>query len=239
MQALILAAGAGSRLRPLTNLLPKPLVKVGGVPMAVRQMLALQRAGVEDFVVNLGWGADRIRGMLGDGSAWGVRIRYSFEAHTAEAELETRGGIVKALPLLTDRGDDAFIVAAGDIVTDYDYRGLVEAAERLRADGTLAHLVLVPNPPYHRQGDLALTADGMLAEAGEMLTFSSLGAYHRAMFENELPVRAPLFPWMRQFIRAEHVSGERFDGLWVNVGTLEELARAEALVRSVDKEQRA
>lgn len=239
MQALILAAGAGSRLRPLTSLLPKPLVKVGGVPMAVRQICALKRAGIADFVVNLGWGADRIRGALGDGRELGVRIRYSFEANTAEEALETRGGIAKALPLLTDQGDEAFLVVAGDIVTAYDYRRLVEAAGRLRADETLAHLVLVPNPAYHEQGDLGLTREGLLTESGPKHTFSSLGAYHRAMFEGVPAARAPLFPWMRQFIQAGRVSGELFAGPWANVGTLEELSRAQALAELIDGERRS
>ena len=215
MRALILCAGAGTRLRPLTQIMPKPLVEVAGIPMAVRQMRALARAGIEGFVINAASGADRLLGVLGDAERWGMSCRFSVEGCEADDALETKGGIAKALDYLTEK-DDAFIVAAGDIVTDF-------------AEGVLAHLVLVPNPDFHPNGDLALTDEGKLSMAGEKFTFASFGVYHKALFENVPVERAPLFPWLFDFVRAGRLTGELYKGRWANVGSVEELARAEAL----------
>ncbi len=228
MRALILCAGAGTRLRPLTQIMPKPLVEVAGIPMAVRQMRALARAGIEGLVVNAASGADRLLGVLGDAERWGMSFRFSVEGCEADDALETKGGIAKALDYLTEK-DDAFIVAAGDIVTDFDYSRLVAAGACLSAEGVLAHLVLVPNPDFHPNGDLALTDEGKLSMAGEKFTFASFGVYHKALFENVPVERAPLFPWLFDFVRAGRLTGELYKGRWANVGSVEELARAEAL----------
>ena len=160
MRALILAAGEGRRMQPVTLTTPKPLVEVAGTPMAVRQILALRKAGVEEIVLNVAHLGDRIVETLGDGSAWGVRLRYSVEGRTAGEALETLGGIAKALPMLDD-GDGAFIVVAGDIVTDFDYSRLVRAGRALAGSDAVAHLVLAPNPSYHADGDMTLDELGL------------------------------------------------------------------------------
>ena len=223
MRAMLLCAGEGRRLRPLTQLYPKPLTTIGGVPLAVRQILALKRAGITEIVVNAAYGARILQAEL----AWSV------EGHTAAEALETRGGIVRALPLLMAGSEDgAFIVAAGDIATDYDYAVLAEQAQSLSASGDWAHLVMVANPTFHPQGDFRLV-NGRIARrdavGGEILTYASLAAFHPQLFAGLHADRAPLFPWMFEALDAGRVSGEKLVGRWANVGTLEELARAEDL----------
>lgn len=230
MKALIFCAGAGMRMRPITLETPKPLVEAAGIPMAVRQILALKAAGIVEFVVNAAHLSSVLVSRLGDGSDLGVSIKYSIEGASSSDALETRGGIVKALPMLTD-GEEPFIAAAGDVVTDYPYAELVRRAEGL-GEEALAHLVLVDNPSYHPQGDMCLDADGRITlSRGERLTFSSFGAYSPKMFEGLDSGRAALFPWMHKFIEAGLVTGERYEGMWFNVGDAEELARAEAELR--------
>ena len=216
MRAMLLCAGAGSRLRPRTHVLPKPLASAGGVPLAVRQIRALARAGVRDIVVNAAHGAAELVHALGGGERWNVRLRYSIEGKSALEALETRGGIVRALDLLTDEGrEDAFIAVAGDIVTDFDFARLLRHAW---ADDALAHLVMV--------------ADGRLSRVeGERLTFSSLGLYKAELFSGLDDRRASLFPWLFAHVDAGRVTGERFEGLWANVGTELERSRVEALLR--------
>ncbi len=228
MQALILCAGEGSRLRPLTQIIPKPLVSVGGVPMVLRQIQALKAAGISEFVLNTAHGAGILEAALGDGSAWGVKIRYSHEGDCAAEALETLGGIARALPLLTAGGEEHFIVAAGDIVTDYDYRTLIARAGHLKEEGCCAHLVLVPNPSYHQAGDMTLTAEGRVSRRTKTHTFASFGLYSAELFRDVAPVRAKLFPWLFNAIDRETVSGEIYEGLWLNVGDFDELARAQA-----------
>ena len=211
MRALILAAGEGRRMQPVTLTTPKPLVEVAGTPMAVRQILALRKAGVEEIVLNVAHLGDRIVETLGDGSAWGVRLRYSVEGRTAGEALETLGGIAKALPMLDD-GDDAFIVVAGS--------------------DAVAHLVLAPNPSYHADGDMTLDELGLVRREPRTHTFSSLGVYGTSLFEGVEPVRAKLFPWLWQFCEAGRVTGEVYEGMWFNVGDVRELALAEARIRN-------
>lgn len=219
MRALVLAAGEGRRLRPLTSFMPKPLVPVGGVPLIVRQIRALAEAGVDEIVVNTAYGSRILEALLGEGSGLGVRIRYSREGIVKEDALETLGGIVKALPLLRESDEEAFIVVAADIATDYDYKRLVGAARNLRADGPRAHLVLVGNPVYHPEGDFALDADGRISTSGgEKKTFSSLGAYRYDLFEGLEPERAKLFPWLLDAAGPRGISGEVHQGWWANVG---------------------
>lgn len=225
MKALILCAGEGSRLRPLTYLLPKPLVPVAGVPMVVRQMLALKAAGITEVVINTAHGAARLEALLGDGQSYGMQITYSREGLSKADALETLGGIVKAQPFLLNDPDEAFLVVAGDIVTDYDYRELVSAARSLSTQGDLAHLVLVPNPDFHPLGDMGLEAGHVVREPRRW-TFSSLGAYHRSLFDGLEVERAKLFPWLWQTIEAGRVQGSVYQGLWLNVGDFDELNKA-------------
>lgn len=231
MRALILAAGEGRRLQPITLTTPKPLVEVAGVPMVVRQILALKKAGVEEVVLNVAHLGQKLMKALGDGSSWGVRLHYSVEGNTAGDALETLGGIAKALPMLDD-GDGAFIVAAGDIVTDFDYSRLVRTGRSLAEKGLEAHLVLAPNPSYHLSGDMTLDERGLVRREPRTHTFSSLGVYRTSLFEGVEPVRAKLFPWLWQFCEAGRVSGEVLQNMWFNVGDARELALVEAQIRN-------
>lgn len=213
---MLLCAGEGRRLRPLTQLYPKPLTTIGGVPLAVRQILALKRAGITEIVVNAAYGARILQAELGDGSRWGVHLAWSVEGHTAAEALETRGGIVRALPLLMAGSEDgAFIVAAGDIATDYDYAALAEQAQSLSASGDWAHLVMVANPTFHPQGDFRLV-NGRIARrdavGGEILTYASLAAFHPQLFAGLHADRARyshgcLKHWMQDECREKSWSG--------------------------------
>ena len=222
--AMILAAGRGERMRPLSDTCPKPLLAVGGKPLIVRQVEALARAGYRDLVINAAHLADRLVEALGDGRAYGVAIRWSRE----DEPLEAAGGIATALPLLP-RGP--VLVVSGDVWTRFDYATLAarRAAMAASASGPRAHLVMVPNPPYHPGGDFAL-ADGMLLPDGApALTFGNIALYDTALFA-ELPrgVKLKLLPLYQRWIRAGIVSGERYDGPWVNVGTPADLAALDA-----------
>lgn len=225
MRALLLCAGAGTRMRPLTYALPKPLVPVRGVPLAVRQIVALRRAGVTEIVVNAAHRANVLRAALGDGSAWGVKLFWSVEGQTVEEALETRGGIVRALGDLSPDGQTPFLVVAGDIVTNYDYAHLVRTGEKLTSE-RLAHLVLVANPDYHSMGDMRLEGDLVRRDAPTH-TFSSLGVYHPALFKGVDDRCASLFPWLNDFCEAGRITGEVFDGWWRNVGDFRELSCAD------------
>ncbi|QKT04367.1 nucleotidyltransferase family protein [Ectothiorhodospiraceae bacterium 2226] len=216
MRAMILAAGRGERMRPLTDHTPKPLLEVGGRPLIEYHILALARAGMCDIVVNHAHLGARIVERLGDGARYGVTLRYSPEP---EGALETGGGIHRALPML---GPDPFVVVNGDVWTDYPFERLPAAP-----DG-LAHLVMVDNPPHHPGGDFVLDA-GWLSAAGERrLTFSGIGVYRPALFAPCRPGAFPLAPLLRDAMRAHLVSGEYHAGRWSDVGTpqrLEELDR--------------
>jgi len=225
--AMILAAGRGERMRPLTDATPKPLLDVGGRPLIVWQIEALARAGFREIVINISHLAPHFVAALGDGAALGVRLRWSVEPEA----LETAGGIATALPLLP-RGPA--LVVSGDIHTTYDYAGLAARAETMARDRSppRAHLVMVPNPDYHRDGDFALV-DGRIVDRGvPRYTYANVGLYDTALFE-ELPrgVRLRLLPCLRQWIAAGRVSGELHDGPWFNVGTPAELARLDAWLR--------
>ena len=218
--ALILAAGLGERMRPLTEHTPKPLLEVNGKPLIVHHIEKLAAADVRYIVVNTSHLAERFPEVLGDGSRWGVRIRYSYEGPTP---LETGGGILKALPLL---GPEAFIVVSADIWSDVDYAALPREPE-----GT-AHLVMVPNPDFHRHGDFALAGARLFEGSGpagaERLTFGNIGVYRREIVENEPQGRFKLLPMYQRAIADGKLSGERYDGFWRNVGNpaqLDELRR--------------
>ena len=213
MKAMILAAGRGVRMRPLTDTTPKSLLAVGGKPLITWQLEKLARAGFGEVVINHAHLGHLIEAALGDGSCFGLSIRDSAESEA----LETAGGIALALPLL---GAEPFLVINADIYSDYDYSML---AGLLLAD-RLAHLVLVDNPPQHPRGDFALEA-GRVREAGSlMLTFGGIGVYAPRLFGG-IPPRAkvPLAPLLRKAMGADRVSGEHYRGRWHDVGTAERL----------------
>lgn len=209
--ALILAAGIGERMRPLTTTTPKPLLVVHGKPLIVQHIEKLVAADVRYIVINTSHLAEQFPETLGDGSRWGVRIRYSYEG---PVPLETGGGMHKALPLL---GPEPFLVVSADVWSDIDYAALPGEPEGL------AHLVMVDNPDFHPKGDFAL-ADGRLYEGdgpagAERLTFGNVGVYRREIVENEVAGRFKLLPMYQRAIAAGQLRGEKYDGFWRNVGT--------------------
>lgn len=216
MRAMILAAGRGERMRPLTDHTPKPLLPVAGKPMIQYHIEALAAAGVAEIVINLAWLGERIRAALGNGSRFGVSIRYSDEG---DAALETGGGVFKALPLLAGAtGKDAFIVVSGDVFTEYP---LAEGMKKLSA-GDVAHFVLVPNPDFHTRGDFGL-AGTRLVDAGERYTYANIGVFRPEFFAGCQPGKFPLAPLMFAWIRRQRISGELYRGAWHNVGTPQQL----------------
>lgn len=221
MRAMILAAGRGERMRPLTLATPKPLLEAGGAPLIVHHLRALRAAGFADVVVNLSWLGDQIRAALGDGSRFGMRLHYSDEG---PEPLETGGGIFRALPLL---GAGPFLVLNGDVWTDIDAARL---RERL-APHDLAHLVLVPNPAHNERGDFVLENGRIVEAAGERLTFSGVGVYRAELFDGCRDGVFKLAPLLRAAARAGRLSGERHEGAWLDIGTPERLAQLDALLR--------
>lgn len=213
MKAMILAAGRGERMRPLTDATPKPLLAVRGKPLIQWHVERLRDAGFHELVVNVSWLKEQMVDFLGDGSRFGVRIHVSVEPAGA---LETAGGIVQALPHLGER----FVVVNGDVFTDFDFGVLRD----LPANGDLAHLVLVENPPHHVHGDFGCAHGRVLDDADEKFTFSGIGAYSRALFAALEPGARKLAPLLREQMKAGRVSGERFSGPWSDVGTAERLA---------------
>ncbi|MCA1978932.1 MAG: nucleotidyltransferase family protein [Thiobacillus sp.] len=221
--AMILAAGRGERMRPLTDHTPKPLLAVGGKPLIVWHIERLRAAGYTRIVINHAHLGQRIEDALGSGAAFGVTIAYSREI----SALETAGGIATALPLIEN---DVFPVVNGDIYCEYDFSRLAEPLARLAAGHDRAHLVLVDNPPHHPQGDFVLeggrviNADIPLTPHPARYTFAGIGAYHRDLFAaTPAGEKAPLAPLLRLAIDAGRVSGEHFAGRWVDVGTPERL----------------
>jgi len=211
MKAMILAAGLGTRMRPLTDKTPKPLLKVGGIPLIVWHIERLAHDGFTDIVINIAHLGYQIPEALGDGSEWGVKITYSDEQE--EGALESAGGIVKALPLL---GNDSFVVLNGDVWTDYDFQD-----HRKLADGILAHLVLVPNPEHNPEGDFALE-DNIVVDA-KQYTFSGIGYYSPKLFEGVPYGKSALAPLLRAAMKEGKVTGELYEGEWLDIGTPERL----------------
>lgn len=212
MKAMLLAAGRGERMRPLTDVTPKPLLSVAGRPLIAWHLARLAAAGIVDVVINLSWLGEQIAAALGDGSAHGVRIHYSREPWPA---LETGGGIRQALPLL---GEGPFLLVNGDVYTDVDFSAL-----RL-APGDLAQLVLVPNPSHHLQGDFHVSSGRITADAGERLTYSGIALLHPGLLRDCEPGRFPLLPSLLKAREAGRLGGQRHAGLWIDVGTPERLA---------------
>ena len=219
MKAMILAAGKGERMRPLTLTTPKPLVCAGGVPLIVYHLRALAEAGFREVVINHAWLGQQIEDYLGDGAQLGLRIAYSAEGEP----LETGGGIFRALPLL---GDEPFLVVNGDIWTDYAFARLPQTIPGL------AHLVLVDNPQHNPDGDFVL--NGSLVEEGAAeaakLTYSGIAVLSAQLFTNCSAGAFKLAPLLRQAMGKGRVSGEQYSGRWVDVGTHERLAEVENLL---------
>ena len=221
MKAMILAAGRGDRMRPLTDHTPKPLLEVGGKPLIVWHIENLKNAGFKDIVINIAWLGEKIPAALDDGSKFGVTIAYSDEQQ--EGALETAGGIIKALPLL---GDEPFLVVNGDVWCNFNYSNI----SPLKNDD-LAHLVLVNNPEHNLSGDFALN-DARISEEGDnKLTFSGIGYYHPDLFKKLSQGKQPLAPLLREKMRENKISGEHFSGDWRDIGTPE---RLDILNKSLD-----
>ena len=216
MKAMILAAGMGNRMRPLTLHTPKPLLEVGGKPLIVWHIEKLQKIGVQEIVINTAWLGEKLVDALGDGSQFGVKILWSHEGEG----LETAGGIINALPLL---GNEPFILVNGDVWTTMDFAPLLNV--QLQDD--LAHLVLVENPVQHPQGDFTLAANKAYtfeqARSGENLTYSGVAVMHPQMFNGLESGKRPLAPLLKQAMQQEKISAQKLQGVWVDVGTPERL----------------
>lgn len=218
LPAMILAAGRGERMRPLTDSTPKPLLMVRGRTLIDWQLQALARDGVREVVINTAWLGEQFPAVLGQGGRHGLRIRYSDEVRDHGGALETAGGIATALPLL----GACFWVLAGDVYAP-DFRFDGETAERFVHSGDLAHLFLVPNPVQHPQGDFALDADGRAhvgAGAEVRWTYSTIGLYRAELFAALAPgSKAPLRPLLEQAMTAGRVGAQVYTGAWHDVGT--------------------
>ena len=223
MRAMILAAGRGERMRPLTDHTPKPLLPAGGKPLIVWHIERLAAAGIRDIVINHAWLGEQLPAALGDGSRYGVRIAYSAES----IALETAGGIAQALPLL---GEQPFLVINGDIWCDWDPAQAGALARQLDAARADAWLLLVDNPDHHPAGDFALAADGRVGADGSVrLTFAGIGLYRPALFAGLPPATpAPLAPLLRAAMARGAVRGTHHGGYWTDVGTPQRLAALDA-----------
>ena len=218
-RALILAAGRGERMRPLSDTTPKPLLAAGGRALIEWQIERLAAGGFREQVINHSHLGELIERAVGDGSRFGVRMRYSHEPRA----LETAGGVAQALALL---GEEPFAVVSADIHTAFDYASLGEPIARIASDPArcTAHFVLVDNPEWHAAGDMGL-AGGRVTREGPRLTYGNIGVFHPAMFRDIGPGTAlRLFPWAYRFVDEGRVSGEHFRGDWDNVGTPAQLA---------------
>ena len=215
MKAIVLAAGKGERMRPITDRIPKPLVPVAGKPLIAYHLESLARAGVRDVVINLSHLGAQIPAALGDGSRFGLRIQYSDEG---PVPFETGGGIFNALPLL---GPAPFIVVNGDIWTDFDFSALALDA------GSDARLVLVPNPPHVAKGDFGLEGDVIVESERDRYTYSGIGVYSPEFFAGCTPGKFPLLPLLKRAIAAHRLRGQVYRGDWSDIGTPERLATLE------------
>jgi MurNAc alpha-1-phosphate uridylyltransferase len=213
MKAMILAAGRGERMRPLTDHTPKPLLQVGGKPLIVWHLERLSYAGFREVIINHAHLGSQIEASLGNGERWGLSIRYSAEV----IALETAGGIANALPLL---GDQPFLAVNGDVFTDVDFGKLKNALHKDK----LAHLILVDNPPQHPDGDFSLDNNQLALDGARRLTFSGIAVYHPALFADvEQGHAAKLAPLLRQAISQGLASAEHYQGKWYDIGTPERL----------------
>lgn len=225
MKAMILAAGRGERLRPLTDETPKPLIQAGPKRLIEYLINNLVAAGFDDLVINYAHLGEQFPQTLGDGSRYNARIQYSPEM---DGGLETAGGIINALPLLND---EPFLVVNGDIWTDYDFEALRQFH---LADNTLCHLVMVNNPPHNPTGDFAVNNDGRLSREGtEKWTFSGIAVYHPTLFTGLSNEKRPLKPLFEQAIEHQQATAEVYQGNWSDIGTIE---RLEALEQQLSKQ---
>ena len=220
MKAMILAAGRGERMRPLTDHTPKPLLEVGGKALIEYHLTALQKAGVREVIINHAWHGEQIETRLGNGERYGLQIQYSAEVPVA---LETAGGIIQALSRL---GTNPFIVVNGDIWCDFPLQQLPQ-----QLDG-LAHLVMVNNPPHNPQGDFCLTDGRLQAEGHSKLTYSGIGVYHPQLFAGLEPGIRPLAPLLKAAMAKGLVSGEHYGGHWLDIGTPERLHELDTELRT-------
>jgi MurNAc alpha-1-phosphate uridylyltransferase len=230
MKAILLAAGRGERMRPLTDTCPKPLLKVRGRPLIVWHILNLVKAGITEMVINHAHLGHMIESALGDGSQFGAKIDYSKE----EVALETAGGIAKALPLLVDSGDDPFIVVSSDIyIPQFDFKECLNTLEDKDMWGNphpldkrdVAWLYMVKNPSFHPQGDFALNLMGLENEGEPRVTFGNVGVYRPEIFSHiQAGEHAKLGPLLRDLAERGQLGGELYQGIWHNVGTPEQLA---------------
>ena len=220
---MILAAGRGERMRPLTDNLPKPLLKVAGKMLIEYHLEKLKAAQITEVVINHAWLGEKIEQALGDGSRYGLTIHYSAEVEA----LETAGGIINALPLLQDERNNEFIVINGDIFCDYELSNLPSSLSGL------AHLLLVKNPEHHLQGDFALTNSGLLEQAGEnKQTFSGIGVYHADLFKDYPKGKLALAPILRKAMDQQQVTGEFYQGIWHDIGTPERLSELDLYLKN-------
>lgn len=225
--AMILAAGRGVRMRPLSDTTPKPLLKVGGKSLIEWQIERLVAGGFTEIVINHAWLGEQIEAALGGGAQLGANIRYSAEGQA----LETVGGIVKALPLL---GNRPFVVASGDVFTDFSYATLHGHIDRIGRDhpAHVGHIVLTDNPPFHPHGDMAI-ADGKAVMEGDKLNYGGIAVFHPRIFASFPPGhQGRLFPWAFEHVRAGRITAEHHRGWWDNVGTPEDLAALDAAWRA-------
>lgn len=226
MKAMILAAGRGERMRPLTDHTPKPLLQVGGKPLIVWHLERLAAAGFNHVVINHAHLGTEIEAALGDGSQFNISILYSPEP---EGPLETAGGVIKALPLL---GREPFFVVSGDIYVECDYRGLASIGSQL-AGNTTAFMWMVDNPPWHAAGDFAI-CDGRLTLHGQTkLTYANIGVFSPAFFSGfEAGTKLPMSPLFKRAIATGSIRADRYTGMWDNIGNPEQLRALDALLRS-------
>jgi MurNAc alpha-1-phosphate uridylyltransferase len=229
MKAMILAAGLGKRMRPLTDTCPKPLLKVGGKALIEYHIEAISAAGIKEIVINTHWLSEQIPKRLGDGSRWGVQLRYSHE----DTLLETAGGIIKALPYLRSSDDEPFLLINGDIFLRYDLSKWIKRSQIVKSD-CLADILLVENPPHNLEGDFGLSNQGLICEKQyasdnylKTYTYSGVGLYRPSMFETLPSGPRALGPILRD--QAHQILGSVCSGFWLDVGTPERLAELNAL----------
>ena len=220
-RAILLAAGRGERLRPITDTLPKPLVPIAGKPLIAYHLEALARARIREVVINLSWLGEKIRAALGDGGRYGVSIAYSEEGPTP---LETGGGIHRALTLL---GAGPFLVVNSDVWTDMDFSRLPPPDE-----GADARLVLAPNPAHHPRGDFGLEGDFVVASEVERFTYTGIGTFRPELFDGCVPGKFPLLPLLQRAIAARRLRGEVYRGEWLDIGSPQRLAQLDARERA-------
>ena len=229
MKALILAAGRGERMRPLTDRTPKPLIEVRGKRLIEWHLEALARAGVREVVVNTAWLEEQFPAVLGDGARHGVAITYSFEGRDHGGALETAGGIAKALPLLADSRESAFWVVSGDVFVP-DFRFDAADAQAFADSDALGQLWMVDNAPHHPGGDFAITADGLASRDAEpKFTWASIGLFRAALFDDvAVGTRLALRPKLELALDQRRLRAKKYDGRWTDVGTMARLAALNA-----------